>query len=518
MASKPEKSVRCAIYTRKSTEHGLELEFNSLHAQREACEAYIKSQTHEGWRALSKHYDDPAYSGANLDRPALQHLLEDIDAGRIDVIVVYKIDRLTRSLADFAKLVEIFDKKGISFVAVTQQFNTTTSMGRLTLNVLLSFAQFERELSSERVRDKVAASRKKGKWTGGGVPLGYDAKDKKLVVNQPEAEIVQYIYRRYLELKCLRHLTADLAEKRIVSKQRTSPSGRRTGGVRFTYGPLAYLLKNRTYLGEMGHKGAWFPGEHNAIIDPALFNAVQDLLKSNSVERRQQRSESRSLLTGLLFDDRGNRMSPSFSTKRGVRYRFYVSSAILTGRRDEAGSVCRVSAPDLEGSIVSALRERFAQISGDLNDQDLIGAQIERIVLGQTTILVTLKADDATGSLIEIARPQLPTSSHARIETDGCQSIEEPDVGLIQAVARAHLWLKALSDGTYQSIEELADVAKLHPKVIRKGLRLAFLAPDLTETIVVGCHPTSLNLSKLQGLSSLCWDEQRRLLDFPAVA
>ena len=209
--------------------------------------------------------------------------------GRVDVVVVYKIDRLTRSLSDFAKLVELFDKKAISFVAVTQQFNTTTSMGRLTLNVLLSFAQFERELSSERVRDKVAASRKKGKWTGGGVPLGYDTKDKKLVVNQPEAQTVRYIYRRYLELKCLRRLIADLDEKGIVSKQRTSPSGRSTGGIRFTYGPLAYLLKNRTYLGEMGHKGSWFPGEHEAIIDPALFNAVQELLKNNSVTRRQQR-------------------------------------------------------------------------------------------------------------------------------------------------------------------------------------------------------------------------------------
>ena len=361
MVSEPKKTFRCAIYTRKSTEHGLELEFNSLDAQREACEAYIKSQTHEGWKALPRRYDDPAYSGGNLDRPALQKLLVDIDEGRVDVVVVYKIDRLTRSLSDFAKLVELFDKKAISFVAVTQQFNTTTSMGRLTLNVLLSFAQFERELSSERVRDKVAASRKKGKWTGGGIPLGYDTKDKKLIVHQPEAESVRYIYRRYLELKCLRRLTADLNEKGIVSKQRTSSSGRDTGGIRFTYGPLAYLLKNRTYLGEMGHKGSWFPGEHEAIIDPALFNAVQELLTTNSVIRHQQRTDNQALLKGLLFDDRGNRMSPSFSTKRGVRYRFYVSSAILSGRRDQAGSTSRVAAADLESVIVSVLRERFAE-------------------------------------------------------------------------------------------------------------------------------------------------------------
>ena len=420
MTDKPAKAIRCAIYTRKSTEHGLELEFNSLDAQREACEAYIKSQTHEGWTTLPKRYDDPAYSGGTLDRPALQKLLQDIDSGLIDVVVVYKIDRLTRSLADFAKLVEAFDKKAISFVAITQQFNTTTSMGRLTLNVLLSFAQFERELSSERVRDKVAASRKKGKWTGGGIPLGYDTKDKKLVVNQPEAETVRYIYRRYLELKCLRRLTADLHEKGIVSKRRASPAGPDAGGVRLTYGPLAYLLKNRIYLGEIGHKGSWFPGEHEAIIDPALFDAVQTLLKDNSVTRRHQRADNQSLLKGLLFDDRGNRMTPSFSTKRGVRYRFYVSSAILSGRTDQAGSASRVAAPDLEKVITSALRERFAN-SGDLSDHDLISAHIERVGLGQTNILITLKVGDAMGNVIELTRLRRPASPSARIENDDNQ-------------------------------------------------------------------------------------------------
>src|SRR5258708_2638459 len=231
------KRLRCAIYTRKSTEHGLELEFNSLDAQRDACEAYIKSQASQGWRALPQHYDDPAYSGGNLDRPALQQLLKDIDAGRIDVIVVYKIDRLTRSLADFAKLVEAFDAKSISFVAVTQQFNTTTSMGRLTLNVLLSFAQFERELSSERVRDKVAASRRKGKWTGGTVPLGYDAKDKKLVINKAEAETVRYIFMRYLEVQSFGKLVEDLDAKGIVTKRRDTKVRKFNGGIPFTYGP-----------------------------------------------------------------------------------------------------------------------------------------------------------------------------------------------------------------------------------------------------------------------------------------
>jgi site-specific DNA recombinase len=326
MANEP-RSLRCAIYTRKSTEHGLDQEFNSLDAQREACEAYIKSQSSLGWRALTQHYDDPAYSGGNLERPALKKLLADIEAGRVDVVVVYKIDRLTRSLADFAKLVEAFDAKSISFVAVTQQFNTTTSMGRLTLNVLLSFAQFERELSSERVRDKVAASRRKGKWTGGTVPLGYDARDKKLVVNKAEADTVRTIFRRYLELQSFSKLVAELDRNGIVTKRRDTRVSKYNGGIPFTYGPLAYFLKNRIYLGEIGHGGKWFEGEHEAIIDRETFDRVQQLLKANASSHIGKRSDSGALLMGKLFDSNGNLMSPSYSTKKGVRYRFYVSSS-----------------------------------------------------------------------------------------------------------------------------------------------------------------------------------------------
>jgi site-specific DNA recombinase len=303
MVANPTKPVRCAIYTRKSTEHGLEQEFNSLDAQRDACEAYIKSQASQGWRALPQHYDDPAYSGGHLDRPALQKLLKDIDAGRIDVIVVYKIDRLTRSLADFAKLVDAFDAKSISFVAVTQQFNTTTSMGRLTLNVLLSFAQFERELSSERVRDKVAASRRKGKWTGGTVPLGYDAKDKKLVINKAEAETVRTIFRRYLELRSFGKLVDDLDKKGIITKRRNTKVRKFNGGIPFTYGPLAHLMKNRLYIGETGHKDKWFPGEHAAIVDRKTFDQVQQLLACKSASRKTHRTASEALLMGKLYDD-----------------------------------------------------------------------------------------------------------------------------------------------------------------------------------------------------------------------
>ena len=506
------KPLRCAIYTRKSTEHGLELEFNSLDAQREACEAYIKSQAHEGWKLLSTRYDDAAFSGGNLDRPALHRLLSDIDATQVDVVVVYKIDRLTRSLADFAKLVEAFDKKSISFVAVTQQFNTTTSMGRLTLNVLLSFAQFERELSSERVRDKVAASRQKGKWTGGGVPLGYDTTDKKLVVNPSEAETVRIIYRRYLELKCLRRLKAELDEKGIVSKQQTNSSGRSRGGIRLTYGPLAYLLKNRTYLGEMGHKGKWFPGEHEAIIDPTLFNAVQDRLKSNAVGRGRHRSDYQALLKGLLFDDHGNCMSPSFTSKRGVRYRFYVNSAILTARGSRGASVRRVSAPELEESIVTALRERFPQ-TGELAEQTLIPTHVERIVLSQFKILITLNVGATGHSSIEI--PRVPKCiSPPSIETNNSQPSREPDQTLVQALARAHAWRNALGNGTYQSIDQLAATVQWNAKVIRKVLRLAFLAPDITEAILLGTQAPSLRVSELQGIAACSWAEQRRLLRF----
>src|SRR6478672_11575590 len=352
------KPLRCAIYTRKSTEHGLDKEFNSLDAQREACEAYIKSQASQGWKVLPQYYDDPAYSGGNLDRPALKRLLADIEAGKVDVVVVYKIDRLTRSLVDFAKLVETFDARSVSFVAVTQQFNSTTSMGRLTLNILLSFAQFERELAAERVRDKVAASRRKGKWTGGTVPLGYDSKDKKLVINKAEAETVRTIFGLYLELGSFSKLVAELDRRKIITKRRNTKVAKYRGGIPFTYGPLAYFLKNRIYIGETHHGGKLFKGEHEAILNRPSFDRVQELLKSNTVKRRVKFSESGAILQGKLFDDKGNRMGPSFSSKNGVRYRFYVSTA-LRGRKQLAGSVTRISAPEVEELIKAALSEKL---------------------------------------------------------------------------------------------------------------------------------------------------------------
>lgn len=477
MTAKTIQPMRCAIYTRKSTEHGIELEFNSLHAQRDACEAYIKSQAHEGWRALSQCYDDPAYSGASLERPALQQLLTDIDAGRVNIVVVYKIDRLTRSLADFAKLVEIFDKKGVSFVAVTQQFNTTTSMGRLTLNVLLSFAQFERELSSERVRDKVAASRRKGKWTGGGVPLGYDVIDKKLIINPIEAETVRIIFTRYLKLKSVRRLSEELNDRGFVSKRREGKSERHTGGTNLGHGALVHLLKNRTYLGKTHHNGEWFAGEHELIIDQETFDNVHELMKANSAARRHKRSENGALLTGLLYDDRGHRMTPSFTTKRDVRYRFYVSTALLKGRKQEAGTLPRISGPDIEAAIIGALRNQKAALSLDNSwtNRDIVANRIDRVEVSETNIRITLKSpNDSVTSISNSSRPDLdaidqfdagrhidirwqPNSKEplAKIQEATTPSGNEPDPALVQAVARAHSWTKSLIDGKHSSIEVL---------------------------------------------------------------
>jgi site-specific DNA recombinase len=313
------KLSRCAIYTRKSTEHNLDLAFTSLDAQREACEAYIRSQAHEGWRLIPGHYDDGAFSGASLERPALQQLLADIRAGKIDIVLVYKVDRLTRSLADFAKLIELFETHGVSFVSVTQSFSTRSSMGRLTLNVLLSFAQFERELIGERVRDKIAASKRKGIWVGGPVPLGYAAVDKKIVVVPGEAEAVRTIFERYLDLGSVRMLADNLDHSGIRSKPRPLANGRLIGGGAFGVGALAYLLKNRFYIGELVYRGEVHRGDHVAILDRDLFEAVQAQIAVQTVARRCRLRGSPALLTGYLFDDRGQRMSPSSTFRLTTR-------------------------------------------------------------------------------------------------------------------------------------------------------------------------------------------------------
>src|SRR5438477_130069 len=349
------RGARCANYTRKPSEEGLEQEFNSLQAQREACEAFIHSQRQEGWVCLRAAYDDGGFSGATMDRPALQRLLADLTAGRVDTIVVYKIDRLTRSLADFAKIVEILDARGASFVSVTQQFNTTTSMGRLTLNILLSFAQFEREVIGERIRDKIAASKRKGMWMGGIPPLGYRAQDGKLLVIESEAEIVRAIFRRYAELGSVRLLKHELEAQAINSKSWTTASGRCIGGKPFSRGALYLMLHNRLYRGEIVHKGQSHPGEHTPIIDQPLWDAVQAQLAANTAERNCGTRQP-SLLAGMLFGADGNRMTPTHATKKGTRYRYYVSRLTADDQTDGSAGL-RIPAGEIEQAVTSRVRQ-----------------------------------------------------------------------------------------------------------------------------------------------------------------
>src|SRR3984885_4504230 len=345
-------NFRCAIYTRKSSEEGLEQEFNSLDAQREACEAYIVSQKHEGWTALAARYDDGAYSGGTMERPALQRLLEDIRARKIEIVVVYKVDRLTRSLADFAKIVEIFDAQGVSFVSVTQAFNTTSSMGRLTLNVLLSFAQFEREVTGERIRDKIAASKAKGMWMGGRLPLGYDLHNRALQINPKEADGVREIFKQYLRLRGISALKTYLDQSTIRSKLRIQ-RGAKVGAGKFSYGALHRILRNRIYVGEIAHKRAVYVGEHPAIIGRQQWDRVQSVLDENRQGRIVRRKGSpASVLKGLIFDAAGNQFTPTHAKKAERRYRYYPSRAIIRKKILDRPNG-RIPALDLEDAVLN---------------------------------------------------------------------------------------------------------------------------------------------------------------------
>ena len=347
---------RCAIYTRKSSEEGLEQDYNSLHAQREACEAFIRSQAGEGWRLIKTAYDDGGFSGAGMERPGLQQLLANIREGLVDTLVVYKVDRLTRSLTDFAKMVELFDARGVSFVAVTQQFNTTTSMGRLTFNVLLSFAQFEREVIGERIRDKVAASKRKGIWMGGVLPLEYDAHERKLVVNQDEAATVRGIFERYLELGSVRLLANDLRLRGIISSVRVTKSGKARGGQQFSRGALYHLLSNPIYLGEIRHKRQRHPGQHEAIVSRELWERVQQKLRDRGVRSGEGRKTEApgSPLGGKLFDERGEPLYVQGAAKGQRRYRYYVSRSLVMGKTKDAEQGWRISAPEIEQRVAAA--------------------------------------------------------------------------------------------------------------------------------------------------------------------
>tara|TARA_R110000787_G_scaffold71920_24_gene160220 strand:+ start:302 stop:1978 length:1677 start_codon:yes stop_codon:yes gene_type:complete len=552
------KHVRCAIYTRKSSEEGLEQEFNSLHAQREACEAFVASQRHEGWKALPDLYDDGGFSGGTMERPGLRKLLADIDAGKVHVVVVYKVDRLTRSLADFAKIVEAFDAKGVSFVSVTQQFNTTTSMGRLTLNVLLSFAQFEREVTGERIRDKIAASKKKGMWMGGNLPLGYDTRDRKLIVNSEEAETVRHIFARYLELGSVRALKAELDAAGIRSKVRISKTGHASGGKSFSRGALYKVLSNRIYLGEIVHKDKSYPGEHDAIVDPELWERVQSLLNDNAVERRSGNNvKDPSLLTGLLFDDAGNPLTPSHANKQGVRYRYYVrgrldgmSAIRLPGREIEdlvVGQVVSLlkdsarlfdALPQGTGDVAErrALLDRSKEAARRLGMDDhtarkmVVHAIVSRIEVGRESIelsidrhgLANVLSVDAGSSEIEKAlyRISCPYKIKRRgVETRLILSNEpmerpaRPDPALIRAVAKAFVWNRKLVLGDVRSTVEIAEAEGVTPRYVRKILPLAHLAPDIVEEILAGRQSRTMSLRSLvDGTIPRDWNAQRDVL------
>ena len=563
--------MRCAIYTRKSSEEGLEQVFNSLDAQREACEAYIKSQKHAGWLVIETLYDDGGVSGATMERPALKRLLADIAAGKVDSVVTYKIDRLTRTLTDFAKIVEVFDTRGVSFVSVTQQFNTTTSMGRLTLNVLLSFAQFEREVTGERIRDKIAASKKKGLWMGGYPPLGYDVEDKKLVVNPEEAETVCHIYRRYGKLGSIRALKDELTRDGVVSKRRVDRHGRQTGAKPLARGALYLMLQNRIYRGEIVHKDKSYPGEQRAIVEQDLWDRVQARLAENRVERRiGGRAKNPSLLVGLLHDDKGAPMTPSHAVKNGRRYRYYVTRALTTQSREAVPDGRRVPAGDIEQIVVSRLRAFFSSAAeiheavhpyvrnaiaqkrsiaraAELSDQwaqqspaqlrgilrafvtridlrpdkieiHLLPERIDAILIGDASALsrVPVAAEDA---------PMLTLCAPARLRRAGKETkmlIEgrhapngQPDPSLVKLIVKA----QKLKEQFIRGGDSLGSIAKsvgVSRPYFTRLVKLAFLAPDITKAILEGCHPSDLTASRLINHTRLPldWKDQRTALTF----
>ncbi|GJD42075.1 recombinase family protein [Methylobacterium bullatum] len=511
------KALRCAIYTRKSTEHGLDQAFTSLDNQREAAEAYIKSQAHEGWRLLPEAYDDGGVSGGSLERPALQRLLAEVEVGRVDVVVVYKVDRLTRALSDFAKLVELFDAHGVSFVSVTQAFNTTNSMGRLTLNVLLSFAQFEREVTAERIRDKIAASKRKGMRMGGPVPLGYRVHDKKLVPCPEEALQVRTIFEGYLALGCLNGLAADLQGQGILTKRSPRRDGTIRGGIAFTKSPLAYLLRNRVYIGEVIHKDRHYLGEHEGIVPRELFDAVQAALSEKAQAQGSARGNTGSWLTGLLYDDRGNRMTPSSARKGALHYRYYVSRALETGQRGEAGSVARVSAPEIEQAVREALTSTATPGRTSSSDETSL-AQVGRIVVHPSCLTINfVEPDEAehdgraggAGSTepSPLNVPWSPRPSRRRrqiIRAEGDEAAAplrpmraETRARLVDGIAKARFWLNDLVSGRFADTHAIAAAEGCSERSVRMTLNLAFLAPSIIQAAIAGTLPEGTGISTL---------------------
>jgi site-specific DNA recombinase len=555
---------RCAIYTRKSSEEGLEQEFNSLAAQREACEAYIHSQQHEGWVSARTCYDDGGFSGGNLERPALQRLLADIQAGRIDIVVVYKVDRLTRSLADFARLVELFDAEAVSFVSVTQQFNTTSSMGRLTLNVLLSFAQFEREVTGERIRDKIAASKKKGMWMGGNVPLGYDADERALVINPAEAETVRHIFALYREHGCVRRVKDEADRLGLRTKRIRTANGAERGGTQFSRGHIYHLLSNPIYTGQIAHKGQLYPGQHPVLIDDETWSAVRDQLATNAGDhRRRAKAVEPSLLAGLLVDAHGQRLTPSHAVKKGRRYRYYVSAALITKAAKEAMQSWRLAAQSIEDGVISILVDalssptrllerlgvpdmpgdqmrrllgraaRFAvTLRGSPREQaKIVRELVEQVIIDENRILIKLRRSALLGANISSGTSEEPrvgtievtaavNFKHRGAETKlvlpGLSQPNQPsrcDPTLLKAIARGRAWFEELATGRARSLGQLAERDGITRRYIRRLVDLSFLSPVLVEAILQGRQPVELTATRLAELDlPLDWAEQDRLL------
>ncbi len=545
---------RCAIYTRKSSEEGLEQDFNSLQAQREACEAFIKSQHGEGWRLVKTAYDDGGFSGGTMERPALQRLLADIRERVIDVIVVYKVDRLTRSLADFAKMVELFDAHAVSFVAVTQQFNTTSSMGRLTLNVLLSFAQFEREVTGERIRDKIAASKRRGMWMGGTVALGYDVSDHRLLINPAEAETVRGIFQRYLELRSVRLLRDDLDRRGIISKIRLSRNGNRSGGKAFSRGALYELLSNPVYIGEIRHRKERHPGQHEPILERELWERAQRQLRDQAARCRTRATKAGpSPLAGKLFDEDGECLYVAGAAKGKRRYRYYVSRRLVTGSADKMQNGWRLSGPEIERAVAVAARQL-------LNDHAAISASACNLGVGAGDIPAVLEAAgkwsrslqsevDSAAALsglvdrVNLKPGGIELSINLPLPVDGTHGAaamlpitqffamrmkrrgvemrliiggadappRKPDAALLKAIARAHRWFEELISARATSLAAIASREGVTDRYVARLIRLAFLAPKIVEAIAERGELADLKLTPHVDLP-LDWTTQKRVV------
>ncbi len=547
------KQVRCAIYTRKSSDEGLEQSFNSLDAQREACAAYILSQASEGWPALPEVYDDGGISGGTLARPALQRLLADVAAGQIDIIVVYKVDRLTRSLLDFAKLVEAFDQANTSFVSITQSFNTTSSMGRLTLNMLLSFAQFEREVTAERIRDKIAASKARGMWMGGVPPLGYEPCGRSLAVVEEHADLVRHIFRRYLALGCVRLLQLELQREGVRVPARTTRSGRNIGGGWFSRGLLHVMLRRVTYDGQIAHRDKLYVGNHPAIIERETFAQVQAMLTAHQQgERRRTRVRSPSLLAGRIVDDAGEPLTPTHAVKGTARYRYYVSRSL---HLKETSTGLRVPAREIEKLVATQLAEAFddplaliaaAQLlvandrlaalhqrCGDLAarlrriDREIVAALLRQVRIADAQ--VEIDADTAAiaallgVTLAENSSPHLTLTADVRltrsglavrlVQANGSTVSAVADPSLLRQLLTGRRWWNELRHGEID-ITRLAAREGLTASYVTRIVRLAFLSPAVLEAIVAGRQRSGVDVGRLTRGEPLpaCWREQRQLL------